>query len=168
MMVAGSVRKISRGRRKALSKDMSKAKATVSGLTARSETYIPAGILWGWRTLDESVPLSSSGVGVQADREKVMIVMTDGENQRSKNGVFHNASNINAANNKTDKLCTEAKRDDVTIYTIAYDVNDTTTKNMLNRCASDGSKFFDAKNASELAKAFKDIGDALQELRISA
>ena len=151
-----------------LNQSMKTAKATVSGLKARQETYIPAGILWGWRTLDESDPLSSAGAKVKADREKVMIVMTDGENQRSKNGEYHNGRDISAANSKTDKLCTAAKRDKVTIYTIAYDVNDTTTKNMLSRCASDTSKFFDASNASELNKAFQDIGDALNELRISA
>ena len=151
-----------------LSSSMTKAKATVSGLKARHETYIPAGILWGWRTLDESVPLSSNGAGVKLDREKVMIVMTDGENQRSKSGTYHNGRSINAANSKTDALCTAAKRDGVTIYTIAYDVNDTTTKSMLTRCASDGSKFFDAGSASELNTAFQSIGDALNELRIAA
>ncbi len=151
-----------------LNKNMTTAKATVSGLRTNHETYIPAGILWGWRTLDESVPLSSNGPNVKKDREKVMIVMTDGENKRSKNGKFHNSRDVRAANAKTDSLCSEAKRDKVTIYTIAYDVNDTTTKTMLNRCASDSSKFFDASNASELNKAFKAIGDALTELRISA
>lgn len=151
-----------------LNQSMKTAKATVSKLTAKHETYIPAGVLWGWRTLDETVPLSSNGINVKSDREKVMIVMTDGENQRSKNGVYHNNKNIVAANAKTDTLCTEAKRDGVTIYTIAYDVTDTTTKTMLNRCATDTSKFFDASNASELNKAFQDIGDALNELRISA
>ncbi len=151
-----------------LNANINKAKATVSGLKARHETYIPAGVLWGWRTLDESVPLSSNGRNVKADREKVMIVMTDGENQRSKNGTRHNGNNINAANSKTDAICTQAKRDDVTIYTIAYDVNDTATKSMLTRCATDGSKFFDASNASELNKAFQAIAEALNELRISA
>lgn len=151
-----------------LSANLTTAKATVSKLTAKNETYIPAGVLWGWRTLDESVPLSSSGTNVKADREKVMIVMTDGENQRSKNGEYHSGSSVTAANTKTDSLCTNAKQDDVTIYTIAYDVNDTTTKTLLSRCASDGSKFFDAQNASELSKAFEDIGEALNELRIAA
>ena len=154
-----------------LSKNMTKAKSTVSSMTAawnNGDTYLPSGVLWGWRTLDESVPLSSNGANVPTKREKVMIVMTDGENQGSKNGVRHNGKNQTAANKKTDATCEAAKRDGVTIYTIAYDVNDSTTKTMLTRCASDGSKFFDAANASELNKAFQAIGDALNELRISA
>ena len=151
-----------------LNNNISNVKATVSGLTPRHETYIPAGVLWGWRTLDESVPFSSNGANAKADREKVMIVMTDGENQRSKNGTRHDNTNVGSANSKTDTLCTQAKRDDVTIYTIAYDVNDTATKTMLTRCASDSSKFFDAGNASELNKAFQTIGEALNQLRISA
>jgi len=151
-----------------LDSNLNKAKATVTGLRARHETYIPAGVLWGWRTLDESIPFSSNGTNVKADREKIMIVMTDGENQRSKNGTRHNGNNINAANAKTDAICSEAKRDDVTIYTIAYDVNDTATKSLLTRCATDGSKFFEASNASELTRAFQLIGEALNDLRITS
>lgn len=154
-----------------LTNNMTTAKSTVSSMTAawnNGDTYIPSGVLWGWRTLDESIPLSSTGSGAVSQREKVMIVMTDGKNEGSKNGKKHNGSNQNAANNKTDATCEAAKRDGVTIYTIAYDVNDTTTKNMLTRCASNSANFFDAGNASELNKAFQAIGDALNELRISA
>ena len=154
-----------------LSNNMTKAKSTVSSMTAawnNGDTYIPSGVLWGWRTLDESVPFASGGSGVVAKRDKVMIVMTDGENQGSKNGTKHTGKNQNAANAKTAATCEAAKRDGVTIYTIAYDVNDTTTKNMLTRCASGSANFFDAANASELNKAFEAIGDALNELRISA
>ncbi|MEP3653630.1 MAG: pilus assembly protein [Litorimonas sp.] len=151
-----------------LSNDMTKAKSTVSSMTAawnNGDTYIPSGVLWGWRTLDGSLPLSSTGT---TGRDKVMIVMTDGKNEGSKNGTKHNGSSQNAANAKTDATCEAAKRDDVTIYTIAYDVNDTTTKNMLTRCASGSANFFDAANASELNKAFQTIGDALNELRIAS
>ena len=154
-----------------LSNSMVKAKSTVSSMKAErknGDTYIPSGVLWGWRTLDESIPFASGGSGAVAKRDKVMIVMTDGENQGSKNGTRHNGSSQNAANAKTDATCEAAKRDGVTIYTIAYDVNDTTTKNMLTRCASSSANFFDASNASELNKAFQAIGDALNELRISA
>lgn len=154
-----------------LSNNMTRAKSTVSSMTAawnNGDTYIPSGVLWGWRTLDESVPLSSSGASVPAGREKVMIVMTDGENQGSKNGKKHTGTNTNAANAKTDATCEAAKRDGVTIYTIAYDVSDRSTLSMLTRCASGSANFFDAGNASELNNAFQAIGDALNELRIAA
>ena len=97
-----------------------------------------------------------------------MIVMTDGKNEASKTGETHDGSNTAAANSKTDATCEAAKRDGVTVYTIAYDVDDTTTLSMLNRCATDSSKFFDASNASQLNDAFQAIGDALNELRIAA
>ncbi len=151
-----------------LSSNMTQAKSSISGLKAQGETYLPAGILWGWRTLDTTVPLSSNAGNPAKKREKIMIVMTDGENTLSKKGILHNGNNANAANTKTDTLCKKAKADDVTIYTIAYDVKDATTKKMLNRCATDGSKFFDAKNAGDLNDAFKSIGESLSELRITA
>jgi len=153
-----------------LTNNMTSAKSTISSMSAdrnNGDTYIPSGVLWGWRTLDASVPLAAGG-STTNPTDKVMIVMTDGKNEGSKSGTRHDGSSTNAANNKTDATCEAAKRDGVTIYTIAYDVNDTTTKTMLTRCASDSAKFFDAGNASELNKAFQAIGDALNELRISA
>lgn len=152
-----------------LTNNMTAAKSRISAMTAdrkNGDTYIPSGVLWGWRTLDASVPFSAGSAS--NDTDKVMIVMTDGKNEGSKSGIRHNGSSTNAANNKTDATCEAAKRDGVTIYTIAYDVNDSTTKNMLTRCASNPANFFDAGNASELNRAFQSIGDALNELRISA
>jgi len=151
-----------------LSKNMTTAKATIASLKPQGETYIPAGVLWGWRTLDETVPLSSKVGNPKKKREKVMIVMTDGDNTLSKNGIRHTGQDTAAANAKTATLCARAKADEVTIYTIAYEVDSANTKRMLNRCATDGSKFYDARNASELNKAFESIGDALNELRIAA
>ena len=154
-----------------LSNNMTTAKRTVASMRAErknGDTYIPSGVLWGWRTLDESVPLSSNGRNVVADREKVMIVMTDGRNEGSKSGTRHDGSNQNAANAKTEDTCEAAKRDGLTIYTIAYDVNDTATKTMLTRCATGSSFFYDASNASDLNQAFQAIGDALNDLRISS
>ena len=154
-----------------LSNNMTTAKSTVASMRAErsnGDTYIPSGVLWGWRTLDESVPLSSSGSNVVDNREKVMIVMTDGRNEGSKSGTLHNGSNRNAANAKTEATCEAAKRDGLSIYTIAYDVDDNATKTMLTRCATDASHFYDASNASDLNNAFQSIGDALNELRISS
>ena len=154
-----------------LSNNMTTAKSTVASMRAErsnGETYIPSGVLWGWRTLDESVPLSSSGTNVVDTREKVMIVMTDGRNEGSKSGILHNGSNRNAANTKTEDTCEAAKRDGLSIYTIAYDVDDNATKQMLTRCATDATHFYDASNASDLNEAFQSIGDALNELRIAS
>ena len=154
-----------------LSNNMTTAKRTVSTMRAErqnGDTYIPSGVLWGWRTLNEDVPLSSGGANVVADRDKVMIVMTDGQNEGSKSGVLHNGSNRNDANAKTAATCEAAKRDGITVYTIAYDVNDAVTKRLLERCATNVSNFYDADNASDLNEAFQSIGDALNELRISA
>jgi Flp pilus assembly protein TadG len=158
----------------ALSTNMNKAKQTINQMQAargNGATYIPSGILWGWRTLDETMPFPSGAVSANVEREKIMIVMTDGANEAVKQGVEHRDANGNSAvrtNRKTQDLCTAAKRDDVTIYTIAYEVSDSSTINMLDRCASDSSKFFDARNASDLSDAFRKIGDSLVELRTTS
>jgi hypothetical protein len=42
------------------------------------------------------------------------------------------------------------------------------TKSLLRDCATTRSFYFNARNASELNKAFEDIANSLTELRISA
>jgi len=55
----------------------------------------------------------------------------------------------------------------ITVYTIAYEVNDTRTENLLRNCASQAGNYFDASSAQELREAFDVIATSLTELRIT-
>lgn len=149
-----------------LTTDMNAVKRTVSKLKPQGETYMPAGLLWGWRTLDQSEPLSFTTT-VSGKKQKVIVLMTDGENSRSKDGVRHSAKNRAQADKKTQQTCSAIKNEDVIIYTIAYEVNDKKAERLISDCATDRSKFFSAQNASDLVAAFRDIGASLNELRLS-
>ena len=94
--------------------------------------------------------------------------MTDGENQNSKNGVLHNATNRGEADRTTKSICENIKDDDIQVFTIAYEVDDRRTRNMLEGCASAGANFFNATNAAELNEAFQKIGSSLIQLRITS
>jgi len=83
-----------------------------------------------------------------------MIVMTDGENTRSKSGSFHNGQSQVNADRKAADICNNIKDDNITVYTIAYEVNDTQTENLLRGCASNPDNYFDATNAGDLMEAF--------------
>ncbi|MEM7728433.1 MAG: hypothetical protein AAF311_04075, partial [Pseudomonadota bacterium] len=100
--------------------------------------------------------------------EKVMVLMTDGENTKSKNGRWHNKGNKKDADDKTKALCGLIKAEDIHIYTIAYEVTDSATKTLLSNCATDSGSYFDAKNAAQLSSAFEEIANSLNALRISA
>jgi Flp pilus assembly protein TadG len=149
-----------------LTTNFNAVKSTINGLVASGWTYMPSGILWGWRTLDDNAPFSHYSDG---KTEKVMILMTDGENTRAKNGVMHNqAGQNNKADQTTRDLCNAIKDEKITIYTIAYEVNDTSTRDLLKGCATVEANYYNARNAGQLRKAFEDIADTLIEVRISS
>jgi len=152
-----------------LTSNMNQVKQTVNALNAEGNTYIPAGLAWGWRTLDNREPLIEAASLPGDDTDKVMVIMTDGENFRSKDGILHNMDDGgNDADRTTQRLCDRIKNDDIQVFTIAYEVTDTPTQNLLRNCATSNSNFFNATNAQELNDAFQTIGNSLNELRITA
>jgi len=125
-----------------LTSDMRTARSSINGLRAKGWTYIPSGIVWGWRTLE-------------------------GES-RSKSQLSHEGTDITDANNKTARLCESVKRDDIEVYTITYALDDDATKILMQNCASSPAQFFDAETSEELGQAFEQIGRSLETLRIAS
>lgn len=148
-----------------LTTNFNSVKATINALVPNGNTYAPAGLMWGWRTLDDGAPFAHY---TDDKTEKVMILMTDGQNTVSKNGIGHGQGGGAGADQMTTALCDAIKDDDITIYTIAYEVNDTATRNMLQGCASAQANYFNARSGAQLKKAFDDIAATLIEVRISS
>jgi len=122
-----------------LTAQMSDVKTKISSLSAKGNTYIPSGLSWGWRTLDTNMPLTEAVGPYAGNTEKVLVLMTDGANTKSKNGDWHEGGSVSKANNTTRNLCNNIKSSDIQIYTIAYEITDTTTKNLMRNCASKSS-----------------------------
>jgi len=150
-----------------LTTDMNAVKSTINALRARGDTYIPAGISWGWRALDTNEPLTEASGPYVDSTQKVMIIMTDGANTRSKDGIRHTGRNFAAANQTTSRMCTNVKAGDIEVYTIAYDITDTATKNLMRNCATNSAMHFDAANAAQLNAAFEEIGRNLIKVRLT-
>jgi len=150
-----------------LTAQMSDVKTKISSLSAKGNTYIPSGLSWGWRTLDTNMPLTEAVGPYAGNTEKVLVLMTDGANTKSKNGDWHEGGSVSKANNTTRNLCNNIKSSDIQIYTIAYEITDTTTKNLMRNCASKSSMYFDANNAAQLTAAFDSIGSSLIKLRLT-
>ena len=152
-----------------LTTNMNQVKQTINAMNADGNTYIPAGLAWGWRTLDNREPLVEAASGPAGDTDKVMVIMTDGENFKSKDGILHNMNDGgNDADITTSRLCERIKNDDIKVFTIAYEVNDAPTRNLLRNCATSADSYFNATSAAELNAAFQTIGNSLNELRITA
>ncbi|MEJ0012158.1 MAG: pilus assembly protein TadG-related protein [Bauldia sp.] len=76
-------------------------------------------------------------------------------------------------NAKTAAACQAAKADGITIYTVGFEINAQTSSDpatalaLLEGCASDPLKYYDAQNEAALEKAFTAIGDDISLLRLS-
>ena len=145
--------------------NFSSARSTIDALRPSGDTYMPSGVLWGWRTLDGSAPFGNSRA---ATSDRVLVLMTDGQNTRSKSGDRHDGWDENDANRKTRDLCRNVKSENITVYTIAYGVTDGATRSLLRNCASSNSNYFSADSASELTTAFRDIAGAVTSLRVTS
>jgi len=150
---------------------------TITAINTENKTYMPSGLIWGWRSLTREAPMTEANTPDFDDRTSAMILMSDGKNTRSfdssatndfmYNGVFHWGDDIDDANAVTTTLCGNIKADNISIYTIAYQVSDPTTINLLRNCASSSSQFYPAGSGPQLQNAFNNIGKKLAQVRLS-
>ena len=158
-----------------LDKNLRKVSGTIDDLEVDGETYLPAGVIWGWRALQKDAPLTEVTQSYKKKRTNdpinAMVVMTDGENTLSqqKGQITHKGGDKKAANDRTAKLCEAAKKDGIQIYTVGYRMGAGRgeMEKLLKSCASEKDNYFDARNAEELKGAFSDIASRLNITRLS-
>ena len=148
-------------------------KDAVREMVPHGTTYIPAGLIWGWRTLQDAQPLTHIQQAPE-NSEKIMVLMTDGANEVSlgesvpwSNGIFHTGEDIDAADALTAELCQRMKSEDIIIYTIALEVDDADTATLMRNCATSQAHFYDLSDESALSNAFKNIGFEVEDIRLS-
>ena len=167
-----------------LTEDFDVVRSSIDTLTTIGDTYLPAGLIWGWRTLDASQPYPQAA-SRPANARPVMIFMTDGENSTYKVQQFHRRAYSSSANANFDvetararsgittasEICRNAKDAGVEIYTLGYNLPagnlSSETSGFLRSCASGASKAFSPGNLSELKNAFAEITDSLNVVRLS-
>lgn len=151
-----------------LNSNVSVLHAAIDGMVASGYTYIPAGLMWGWRTLSPPAPFSKSIKGGPDPVKQVLVLMTDGANTKSPTYPEHNGTNTSEANDLTSTICKNMKKPsvDIEIYTIAFQVTDATIKNILQTCASKPNFYYNASDNTQLVAAFDDIARSLTTLRL--
>ena len=140
-------------------------------------TYIPTGLLWGWRTLEAADPYpagTSAQSGPNEPAIKALILMTDGANTAFLQDEYHIkedpvGSGVDGTNTHTEETCDAIKADGITLYTVAYNFSGTATgtRDLIEACASSPSNFFDANGGAELTEAFEKIGNQLFSIRLA-
>ncbi len=152
-------------------------------------TITSEGIMWGWRTLSPNAPFSDGVPYTRPKNRKIMIVMTDGENEIGENNTggptlshynaygylrmgnrfpqehFQRASEFLDA--KTRTACTNAKATGIQVYTILFRVNTPEARQLLTDCATEQKMFYLAANQNDLRRAFTDIADSINKVRLT-
>jgi Flp pilus assembly protein TadG len=140
-----------------LSTDWTALNAKIDAMTPTGNTNVTIGLQMAWQSLSPVAPFSAPAPSI--DLDKVIIALTDGDN--TQNRWSSTQSVIDA---RTDKVCTNAKTDNIKIYMIrVIDGNATLLKN----CASKPEMYYEVAQASQLNSVFSAIAQNLANLRIA-
>lgn len=130
-------------------------------MTPYAWTHIALGVEFGYHLLSPNAPYTQGVAFSDEETEKFMVVLTDGMQTEPAFGpggirtVAQGEANL-------ETLCSNAKADGITIITMAFDLDDTTTRQRLQDCASDPVKyFFVADDTADLAGAFEAVKAAV-------
>ncbi len=145
------------------------------------------GLSWGWAVLSPGEPFSQGAAYSDNETRKILVMMTDGENQIWGGWDNHNKSHYNGygylalnhlsttnkdtakgkINDRMTALCNNIKAQGITIYTVVFQVSGTALKNTYKSCASSPSMFFDSPSENTLKSNFRVIAREIADLRIS-
>ena len=152
----------------------------INSLQAAGWTYIPAGLVWGWRVLSPQAPFTEGASWDDVKKKnvrKIIVLMTDGENTRApdrrRNRAYadHQGWDWRYADDMLLKLCNNIKsinpatgKPYADIITVTFDVRSSNVKRLMQQCASIGS--YDA-GSGQLVQVFETIAKQLAELHLS-
>jgi hypothetical protein len=162
-----------------LSTSTSTLTGALNALTASGNTYIPAGLAWGFNMLSPQQPITDAAAydtkGPNQKPRKVLLLMTDGANTKlmtastgDHNGNPASGARAVQADTFTKELCANIKAQKIEVYAVAFDIgSDTVARDLVKQCATDANHFYDAADSTELVAAFEAIAASLQALHIS-
>lgn len=159
-----------------LSNDFTAMRAKIASLTTGGTTYLPSGLVWGWRTLERQKPYTEAKDIDTDNLTSAMVFMTDGANNRSRGNDGYDSSGPKhryyadggaGGLQLTKDLCDGIKADGIKIYVVAYQLSHgSTTSTTLKDCASDDESFFEPDNSQQLIDTFDNIASSVNEARL--
>ena len=142
-------------------------------------THINYGLVWGWRVLSPDQPFTQGVPYDNREFSKAIVLMTDGENFYSNFsfgaygflfdgnlGTTNRFAAVRELNARTATVCSNIKEKGIIIYTITFQVSSFTVQDLMQKCATDPSKYFNSPDSNTLERTFRAIGRELSNLRI--
>jgi Flp pilus assembly protein TadG len=140
-----------------LSTDWTALNSKIDAMTPTGNTNVTIGMQLAWQSLSPVAPFNAPAVS--PDLDKVIIALTDGDNTQNRW-----SSTQTVIDARTDKVCTNAKTDNIKIYTIRV-INGNAS--LLKGCASKPDMYYEVAQASQLNSVFTAIAQNLANLRIA-
>ncbi len=141
-----------------LTTDLTTLKSKVDALQPSGNTNITIGVQWGMEAFTPTYPLAGANTDKRA--QKIMIVLTDGDNTQNR---WNGSSQVSLINARTETACANAKAMDVELFTIRLMQGNET---LLKGCATDEEHYFPVTNASQLTEKFREIAERILRIRI--
>jgi hypothetical protein len=150
-------------------------KNRINDMEAFGWTYIPGGLVWGWRVLSPQEPYTGGMDYDEARRKnvkKVIVLMTDGANTCRNTGAdvrgFPAIKECGVESTDADErmraVCEAIKAKGILITSVAYEVEDENIRNLMEECSNFG---YYTPRSGELAQVFQDIARRLTKLHLS-
>jgi Mg-chelatase subunit ChlD len=141
-----------------LTNDWTALNTKVDEMTPSGNTNVTIGLVWAWHALTENQPFPQ-GSPAQPDLDKVIILLTDGENTENR---WSNSTH--SIDKRTTAACDNLRTANIKVYTVrVIDGNGTLLKN----CATKPDMYYDVQQADQLNGAFSAIAQNLANLRIA-
>lgn len=141
-----------------LTNDWAALHARTDAMAAAGNTNVTIGLVWAWHALTTNLPLAEAAAP-QPDLDKVVVLLTDGDNTQNRW-----TTSTSAINARTAAACTNLKASNIRIYTVRVIQGNA---NLLRNCASNPSMYYEVQDASQLNAVFSSIAQNLANLRVS-
>lgn len=174
--------------------DRTKLEAGIDAMTADGNTLIAEGLAWGWRTTSPTEPftkvegtatIAASTLSIYDDVRwrKVMVLMTDGDNELSAGSYYYNGGVYSAYGRTRENMtynrvgttvdssvmgylddamldvCDGIKSKNIELYVTSFGTGvSTATKNRLQSCATKPENYANSTTATDLQVFFDHIG----------
>lgn len=136
----------------------------VDTMVANGNTNQTIGLAWAWQSLSQGNPLNPPSLSTGTVRH--IIILSDGENTQNRW-----SSTRSTIDGRMNTLCTNAKNDDVIIWSVFVNIAGTAgNAQSMKDCATGGATgghYIEVTSTSGIGNAFNVIGQQITNLRVS-
>ena len=142
-----------------LTTDFTALHSTIDAMAASGTTNLTIGLVWGYHLLSPAEPVTNALSFGAKGLTKYIILMTDGENTKSRNH-----GSVAAMDARTRQVCDAIKGDGIVVFTARIIEGNAS---LLRDCASNANNYYDVQNVEQLNPVFDSIYTSITGTRIA-